>query len=649
MLARDHASAGLPSDVLAASSSMSNMFYLIFQTPGGTRQVGLTAQPFTIGRGSGNALVIDEGQASRTHCVIEPAMETGGFQLRDLGSRNGTKLNGQFVALALLQPGDVIQIGRFSVRFSDAPATLSNGARAASPPPFADPALKPDAPTRSATSPGMALPGVPGFLKKKPPAPAPSPDPDDTLTDDDAIPLAPHQVVTSRKVPEGRIIQAAAEDEKTLRMLAQSLPNQQFPETAISLVNARGQTVHAGDPRTLTSAGPDGAAAASVAETVRLLRLLLLVCFRSRATDLHVEPKETRFEIRVRVDGMMVRVMNLHKDSGLKLMSLVKILGDIDIAQKAVVQEGHFTTAVPGRRVDYRISFTPAMNGQKLVVRVLDLANAPSHLRDLDLPQWMFEEARRLIHQDAGMVLMCGPTGSGKTTTLYAMIREIDVHQRNVITIEDPVEYRIDGVTQIPVNDSKGNSFSNLLRSVLRQDPDVLLVGEVRDAETAKIAMQAAMTGHLVFSTVHAQNTIGSIYRLMDLGVDGYLVASALHLVVAQRLVRLLCPHCKLLRKAQPSEQMRMAKAVQELNQLPQAVGCPRCLETGFHGRKAVFELLTATAEIRDVILAGGAVQALRKAMANTLFTSLLENAYKLVAEGLTTLEEVERVIGTES
>ncbi|MCC7145588.1 MAG: Flp pilus assembly complex ATPase component TadA [Phycisphaeraceae bacterium] len=617
--------------------------YLSVKTPNGYRQIGLTDDPFTIGRGSSNGLVIDDPLASRFHCVVERT--DSGYAVRDLQSRNGTKLNGEYISSAELKPGDAIQVGSLVLRYlldlRDAPV---NPRPAAADGGEAEPEVIVPRLSRKAAA-KMAAKVAASVGEDVRAAHA-----DETLVGGPAagikgvikMPEGPREGENPSR-QEGSIIQVAAEDEKTLRLLAQSLPNQQFPEIGISMINARGQVVHAGEAHAGRALGDD-----DVADTVRLMRLLLLVCFRSRATDLHVEPKEERFELRIRVDGMMVKVMNLHKDSGVKLLSLVKILGDIDIAQKAIVQEGHFSSQVPGRRVDYRVSFTPAMNGQKLVVRILDLANAPSRLAELQLPGWMFEETRRVIHQDNGMVLMCGPTGSGKTTTLYSMIREIDVQQRNVITIEDPVEYRIEGVTQIPVNEGKGNTFSSMLRSVLRQDPDVILVGEIRDAETARIAMQAAMTGHLVFSTVHAQNAIGTIFRLLDLGTDPYLVASSLNLVVAQRLVRLLCPHCKLPRKTTPAEQMRMQKAVPDVTKVYQAVGCGRCLETGFHGRRAIYELLTANSEMRDVILSTRSIQGIRKAMNNSLFTSLLENGYKLVAEGMTTIEEIERVASME-
>lgn len=581
--------------------------FITFDTPQGRRRFGLTDQPTTIGRSSKNLVVIDDHLASRFHCVVERG--DSGFQVRDLQSRNGTKVNGQFIDLAILKPGDAIEIGDTVMRF-----------------------LLGSAPLNQPAAPADAGPAVPRKRTKQVTDAKPI-DLDSTAGETIVAELKP-----LRTSADPSIIKAAAEDETTLRMLARSLPNQSFEETDIGMINARGQTVHAADPDTT---GKDG-----TAEIVTLLRLLLLVCFRTRASDLHIEPHVDNYEVRIRVDGMMVKVMNLTNAAGQKLLSLVKVLGDIDIAQRAIVQEGHFTTVVPGRRVDYRISYTPAMQGQKLVIRVLDLANAPCYLRDLNMPGWMYAEARRIVGQDSGMILMCGPTGSGKTTTLYAMIREINVRQRNVITIEDPVEYRIEGVTQMPVNPDKGNSFAGLLRSVLRQDPDVILVGEIRDAETARIAMQAAITGHLVFSTIHAQNAIGTIFRLLDLDVDTYLVASALNLIVAQRLVRKLCPHCKVPRKPSPTELMRLNRAVTDVPIVQQAVGCNKCLETGYHNRTAIYETLLTTEELRDVILSSGTIQHIRKAIANTMFSSLLDSGYKLVAEGVTPIEEVERVVG---
>jgi general secretion pathway protein E len=298
------------------------------------------------------------------------------------------------------------------------------------------------------------------------------------------------------------------------------------------------------------------------------------------------------------------------------------------------------------RRVDYRVSFAPAMHGQKLVVRVLDTANAPLHIDDLCLPARAREILRRTSEQDAGMILVCGPTGSGKTTTLYAIMRDIDINQRNVVTIEDPVEIQLEGVTQIPVNDAQGNTFSAMLRSVLRQDPDVILVGEIRDAETARVAVQAGMTGHLVFSTVHSRETISGMFRLLDLGVEPYVVASGLHVVLAQRLVRQLCPHCKVGKPPTPDQVKKFASVgIQGVKQVFQPKGCKKCFNTGHFGRRGVFEILVATAKLRDTLLRSPTIEACQAALTPDGFISMRESGYRIIAEGAACFDEVERTI----
>jgi general secretion pathway protein E len=255
----------------------------------------------------------------------------------------------------------------------------------------------------------------------------------------------------------------------------------------------------------------------------------------------------------------------------------------------------------------------------------------------------MFEEVQKACKADSGMILVCGPTGSGKTSTLYAVIRDIDVAERNVVTIEDPVEIQLDGVTQIPVNDAQGNTFSALLRSVLRQDPDAILVGEVRDPETAKIALQAAITGHLVFSTVHAKDTIGTVFRLLDLGVEPYLVASGLQLVLGQRLVRKLCPACRIASKPTAEQLARMGKAGEGVEKIYSPRGCPKCVGTGFMGRRGVFELLRVTEEMNEIIMKTPSVAEVQKTLAGSKFVKLVQSGYMLVAEGITSLDEIER------
>jgi general secretion pathway protein E len=367
--------------------------------------------------------------------------------------------------------------------------------------------------------------------------------------------------------------------------------------------------------------------------------------------------KQDDVQVRIRVDGVMIDILKLYKenrDLGIRLLSLIKVLCEIDIAQRNVVQEGSFSTRVPTsiqgtalRRVDYRVSFAPAVYGQKLVVRIFDTANSPQHIDDLLLPDNVVEPIRRMIQRESGMILSCGPTGSGKTTTLYAILRDIDVHERNVVTIEDPVEIQIDGVTQIPVNESQGNSFPALLKSVLRQDPDLILVGEVRDAETARIAMQSAMTGHLVFSTVHANDAVGAIYRLLDLGVEPYLVSSGLQMVLAQRLVRQLCVHCKKPIKTTSAQMAAFAQhGVPSVPEIYIHTGCRRCLNTGFLGRRSVVELLVFTSALRDVILKSPGLKEITKSLTAENYIRLATAGFQLVADGLTSFAEADAVVG---
>ncbi|HWP40584.1 MAG TPA: ATPase, T2SS/T4P/T4SS family [Tepidisphaeraceae bacterium] len=545
----------------------------------------------TIGRHPGNMLVLDDTQASRNHCVIEQAGQD--YILRDLGSRNGTRVNGALVASHVLSPGDVITIGQTQMRFV-VPGSQPGGA--------------------------VEL---------------------DYLSPEDVVEVHDEHDGLGAGIGFGGL-KLHEDYEKGLEQLADALPDKAFGEWDIELVNARGQTVHqaSGTPR-----GRD----APRREAVDLFRLLLLICFRSRATDIHIEPREDVHQCRIRVDGNMVDVARLPNAIGVKLTTLVKVLSDIDIAQRNTIQEGHFVARAPSprggrRRVDYRVSFAPAMYGQKLVIRILDTANAPTRIADLMLPAWMYHEIGTAIKQDSGMVLVAGPTGSGKTTSLYALIRSIDVTRRNVVTIEDPVEIQIESVTQIPVDEAHGKSFSELLRSVLRQDPDVLLVGEIRDSETARIAMQAAITGHLVFSTVHTKDTVGTIFRLLDLGIEPYMVAQGLHVVLAQRLIRKLCPYCKKPVNPLPEQRQAMGEIGARVQKIYQPVGCARCLGTGFSGRQAFFELLRVNDALRDVILRNPTMQEIQAVLGKGRFVTLRQSAYQLVAAGVTPFEEVDRI-----
>ncbi len=416
--------------------------------------------------------------------------------------------------------------------------------------------------------------------------------------------------------------------------VAVAVPQGKLDERRVSLRNARGETLHEAPGR---SGNPQAAA-------LRALRTILVTALRTRASDVHVDPGRTGGWLRMRVDGGMVDLTQVGVDLLPRLINLVKVLCDLDITQHRIVQEGHFSAVITGRSVDYRVSFAPSVHGQNLVIRVLDTACVPQRTADLDLPDWMLRQIQAISRQSSGMLLVCGPTGSGKTTTLYAVMRDIDLKHRNVITIEDPVEYQLDGVMQMPVQESGGSGFSDLLRSALRQDPDVILLGEIRDADTARTAMQAAMTGHLVLSTVHARESVSAVVRLLDLGVEPNLLASSLNLILAQRLVRRLCPHCKSGRKPDPDERALMGAAGETVTRIYQPRGCARCLNAGYLGRRALFELVVVDDAIRRAFLETPTVTGWQAAIHHASFTSLSQLGWQTVAEGVTSVDEVQQI-----
>ena len=571
------------------------MAYLELRTPQGVKRLKLTEHSITIGRFSDNTVVVSDELASRHHCIIEPWQ--GGFRLRDLGSRNGTKLNENRIKTEALDNGDVVMIGTTELRFID-----------------------PDQ----------------EFSRKR----QETPDFSAAIDEDDQNLQA--QVTVDVDL-HAAVVDAPTSYERKLHEIIDGALEKPFDETDISLVDNRGVTVHQA-----TSAGLDAGTDEDDGEGIRAFRLMLLACFRARATDLHIEPRIDNAAIRIRVDGYMLSAVEISMAIFQRVIGVVKILCQIDTSRKNVVQDGHFSVSVKGRRVDYRVSFVPSMHGQKVVVRVLDSSNAPSRLHELGLVPWMYERLRTIAIKDAGLLLACGPTGCGKTTTLYSCLRELDVEQRNTITIEDPVEYYLEGCTQIPIDHKQDNTFANILRSVLRQDPDVIFVGEIRDTETATVGMQAAMTGHLVYTTVHSKDSIGAVFRLLDLGVEAYLVANSLDVILAQRLVRQLCDTCKKPVKPTPAQNMKMGRLMEGVPRIYVPTACKRCLKTGFIGRRAIFELLDFNDAMRDVVLKKPTIQGIREIAEQGLFNSLQQSGYQLVAQGATSIEEVDRVASSD-
>jgi general secretion pathway protein E len=301
---------------------------------------------------------------------------------------------------------------------------------------------------------------------------------------------------------------------------------------------------------------------------------------------------------------------------------------------------------LPDRRVDFRVSFTPTVHGQKLALRFLDKAAVPDQFENLGMDLDAVAELVRACRQDAGMIILSGPTGSGKTTTLYTALQSIDAETRNIVTIEDPVEYELTGTTQISIDPTHDLTFASVLSSILRQDPDVILVGEIRDQETAKMAMQAATTGHLVLTTIHARDTVGTVFRILDLGIEPFLIANSVTMCISQRLVRVLCPNCK--RSFRPDSQLirRMKLEGRPHGELFEAVGCEKCMGVGYRGRIALFEMLMFNQQVRDIILTEPTISEIRKAAGEWMFQPLAESGYRKVVEGVTTFEEVDRVAG---
>ncbi|MCK6455247.1 MAG: Flp pilus assembly complex ATPase component TadA [Phycisphaerae bacterium] len=574
---------------------------------GRRRTVPLDKSTFTIGRQPDNDIVIEDTKASRRHCTIEAGPD--GLKLRDLNSRNGTWIGPNRIIEADLSDGSVFRIGETQF-------IISTGSSA----------------------PGKAAP------QRMRIAPAAAPVPSLNDSGELVIP-APAETAESRE-PDAEIMPAMSGGGPLARQLAPILdacrylgPKKNMP-TSPREVRLLDRT---GKPLVMKGA------AGRPAEAIAALQQLLFASLRIRATDIHIEPKDQVFTLRLRIDGLMQAIGDMHRQMGLAMLNVIKILCHIDIAKRSVVQEGSFSAELADRRVDFRISFTPASGGQKLALRILDKSSVPATFEELGMDAQACGEVRRVCGLDSGMIIVSGPTGAGKTTTLYTALSTIDARRRNVITVEDPIEYHLEHTTQIAIDPTHNVTFASVLSTILRQDPDVLFVGEIRDKETATLAMQAAATGHLVLTSIHARDTIGTIFRLLDLGVEPYVIANAVSLIIAQRLVRVLCPHCK--RPYRPD-----AKQIRDLRledrpttgSLYDHVGCTRCMHTGYFGRMALFEVLRFTSALRDVVLTRPTISEIRKVAGDWMFQTLMDSGYRQVLAGLTTVEEVERVCSSD-
>jgi len=404
------------------------------------------------------------------------------------------------------------------------------------------------------------------------------------------------------------------------------------------------QTTHAVRPDT---ARADAAVATDDAPVVQIVQKIITQALRDRASDVHIEPHFDRVLVRYRIDGALHDVLNLPPDLGPVIASRVKILANLNIVERRRPQDGQISMEIEGRGLDIRVSTTAVVEGEKVVLRLLDKSRELFKLPQLGMPDDMIMRYSTLVRAPYGMVICAGPTGSGKTTTLYGTVGEINSPERNVMTIEDPVEYRIPSTNQIQINDQAGITFAGGLRSILRQDPDIILVGEIRDVDTARIAVQAALTGHFVLSSLHATDAPAALHRLLDMGIEGFLVASSVTGVVSQRLVRRICDQCR--ETYQPShEELALLQAIrgmQPAGGFVRGKGCNFCAHTGFRDRTGVYELMPITDRIRDLVVERASHDEIRKVARAEGMRTLQDEAARMVQAGVTTLSEVLRSI----
>jgi type IV pilus assembly protein PilB len=443
------------------------------------------------------------------------------------------------------------------------------------------------------------------------------------------------KVATSRQISD--LLKRTEQSQRVLEQATEAFTLQ------ISKDDEEGEETISGDRLTRdTTASP----------VVRLVETVIFTALERRASDIHIEARDTEVAVKYRIDGVLQHAMQpIAKEWHSTVLSRIKVLSDLDIAERRIPQDGRFRVKYKGRYIDLRVSIIPASHGEDAVLRVLDKETLSEKFQNLSLDVVGFSQDetqrfRRYIREPYGMVLVTGPTGSGKTTTLYAAINEIKTDEDKIITIEDPVEYQLRGITQIPVNEKKGLTFARGLRSILRHDPDKIMVGEIRDQETAQIAIQSALTGHLVFTTVHANNVTDVIGRFINMGVEPYNFVSALNCIMAQRLVRIICENCKRPKKHSADEirESGLDPAGVSEYAFSEGAGCLECSGTGYHGRTAICELLDLTDHIREMIVDRRPTSEIKRAAIEEGMITLRQSGLAKVRAGVTTLREINKV-----
>jgi general secretion pathway protein E len=434
--------------------------------------------------------------------------------------------------------------------------------------------------------------------------------------------------VTIVPVPESELVAALM----SIRQFAQA--ESVSPEV---VARPRADDIEVGDLEALANEAP----------VVKLVNVLLADALRMHVSDVHLESVPEGLRVRYRVDGVLHDVSRVAQSHRAAVVSRIKILAGLDIAERRLPQDGRTRIVVADREIDVRVSTLPALHGESIVLRILDHGGSARGLEDLGMPADVRRRFSSLLAQTSGMIVVTGPTGSGKTTTLYAAIERVNSAGVKIVTIEEPIEYQIPGVIQIPVNPGVHFDFSDALRSILRHDPDIIMVGEMRDRETAEIAIQAALTGHLVFSTLHTSEAAGAVTRLADMGIEPFRIAAAIRGVVAQRLVRVLCESCAEGYVPSTTELAAAPESVKARTTFRRAIGCERCNGSGYAGRTGVYELFVLADSHQALIANGASISDLRAAARRSGAASLDESAWNLAADGVTSIEELRRALGT--
>jgi general secretion pathway protein E len=439
-----------------------------------------------------------------------------------------------------------------------------------------------------------------------------------------------------------RLVVAVAAGEEILRAINRSY-EQQAGETGRVVAEIEDS---GGDAPVGNLEPADLLDAADEAPIIRFVNSMLTKAYKERASDIHIEPFETELVIRYRIDGLLYEVLRPPAKAQAGITSRIKIMADLNIAEKRLPQDGRFRVRIAGKNLDVRVSTLPTAFGERVVLRLLDRASSVLSLEEIGMHPALLHLVNGMIRKSHGIFLVTGPTGSGKTTTLYAALSRINSREKNIITVEDPIEYQLEGVGQIQVNPKINLTFANGLRSILRQDPDVIMIGEIRDGETAEIAVQSALTGHLVFSTLHTNDAAGALTRLVEMGIEPFLASSSIVGILAQRLVRKLCPHCREGYQAGPNllRELGLEKELPPNCLLYREVGCDRCMQIGYRGRTGIYELLTVDERIRDLVLQNRDAASIKQAALAAGMTSLREAGIARALAGETSIEEVLRV-----